>query len=103
MITWDLWKKGFDAWEDATAKYAELWLRSPMTLVPAGSLFTAMMKTKAARDKAVASLWSAVGIPTRHDQERSLHALNQIQSRLADLEDKLAEMHAAKHDEAAKQ
>ena len=103
MITWDLWKKGFDAWEDATARYAEQWLRSPMTLVPAGSLFTAMMKTKAARDKAVASWWSAMGIPTRHDQERSLHALNQIQSRLADLEDKLAEMHAAKHSEAAKQ
>ena len=44
-----------------------------------------------------------MGVPTRHDQERSLHALNQIQSRLADLEDKLAEVHAAQHAEAAKQ
>ena len=94
MITWDLWKKGFDAWEDASAKYAEQWLRSPATLVPAGSLFTAMMKTKAASDKAVAAWWSAMGIPTRQDQERSLHALNQIQSRLMDLEEQLETMKA---------
>ena len=55
-----------------------------------------MMKTRAAGDKAMASWWSAVGIPTRRDQERSLHALNQIQSRLADLEEKLSEMQPPK-------
>ncbi len=102
MITWDLWKKGFDAWEDASARYAEQWLRSPATLVPAGSLFTAMMKTKAASDKAVAAWWSAMGIPTRQDQERSLHALNQIQSRLADLEEKLADLQSSKTADASK-
>ena len=96
MITWDLWKKGFDVWEDATAKYMEHWLRSPMVLTPAGSMFTAMMKTKAANDKALASVWSAVGIPTRHDQERALHALNQIQSRLSDLEESIADLKAPK-------
>lgn len=95
MSTWDLWKKGFDVWEDATAKYVEQWLRSPATLVPAGSLFTAAMKTKAAGDRAVAAVWSAMGLPTRRDQERELHALNQIQSRLADLEERLAEMQSA--------
>lgn len=92
MITWDLWKKGFDAWEDATAKYLEHWLRSPAVLTPAGALFTAAMKTKAAHDKAVDAWWAAMGLPTRRDQERSLHALNQIQSRLADLEEKLADL-----------
>ncbi len=102
MITWDLWKKGFDAWEDASAKYAERWLRSPATLVPAGSFFTAMMKTKAAGDKAMAAWWSALGISTRQDQERSLHALNQIQSRLADLEEKLADLQSAKTADGSK-
>jgi hypothetical protein len=96
MLTtaWDLWKKGFDAWEDATARYAEQVLRSPAVLTPAGSMFTAMMKTKAATDRLTDAWWSACGLPTRRDQERSLHALNQIQSRLADLEEQLAELRA---------
>jgi hypothetical protein len=48
------------------------------------------MKTKAATDKAIASWWAMVGLPTRRDQERSLHKLNQLESRLYDLEEQLA-------------
>jgi hypothetical protein len=33
---WDAWKKGFDAWESATAQYMELVLKSPLVLWPAG-------------------------------------------------------------------
>ena len=97
MMAWDLWKKGFDAWESATANYAEQVLRSPAVLTPAGPLSTAAMKTKAATDKLADAWWSAWGLPTRRDQERSLHALNQIQSRLADLEEQLAELKSPKH------
>jgi hypothetical protein len=97
MMAWDLFKKGFDAWESATANYAEQVLRSPAVLTPAGSMFTAMMKTKAATDKLADAWWSAWGLPTRRDQERSLHALNQIQSRLADLEEKLTDLESKKH------
>jgi hypothetical protein len=89
---WDLWKKGFDAWEDATARYTEQVLRSPAVLTPSGAMFTALMKTKAATDRLAEAWWSAWGLPTRRDQERALHALNQIQSRLADLEEQLAEL-----------
>ena len=62
-------------------------------MVTEGSTFfyvKALMKTKAATDKLADAWWSAWGLPTRRDQERSLHALNQIQSRLADIEEKLA-------------
>ena len=86
---WDTWKKGFDAWEGATAKYFESVLKSPLVLEPAGAALTAAMKAKTARDKAIAQAWAALGLPTRRDQERILHALNQIQSRLLDLEEKL--------------
>jgi hypothetical protein len=48
------------------------------------------MKTKAATDKAMAAWWSTIGLPTRRDQERSLHKLNQLESRIADLEEQLA-------------
>ena len=86
---WDTWKKGFDAWEGATAKYFESVLKSPLVLEPAGAALTATMKAKTARDTAIAKAWAALGLPTRRDQERILHALNQIQSRLLDLEEKL--------------
>lgn len=96
MLLWETWKKGFDAWENATAQYAETFLKSPAILTPGGALLSAAMKAKAASDKAVAQAWGSVGLPTKRDQERTLHALNQIQSRLLDLEERLAERPAAR-------
>jgi len=87
---WDMWKKSFDAWESATAQLVEQWMKSPLVLGPSGALLTAVMKAKAAGDKASATLWGAVGLPTKRDQERTLHLLNQIQSRLMDVEERLA-------------
>jgi hypothetical protein len=52
------------------------------------------MKAKAAGDDATARWWSLWGLPTRRDQERSLHALNQLQSRILDLEERLADAEA---------
>lgn len=90
-MIWDTWKKGFDSWENATAQYVEHWMKSPLLLQPMGSLLTASMKMKAAADKAAAGFWGAMGLPTKRDQERALHALNQLQSRLIDLEEQLEE------------
>ena len=58
-------------------------------------MLTAAMKTKAATDRAVAAWWSTLGLPTRHDQERALHKLNQLESRLYDLEEQLYTANAA--------
>lgn len=91
MLLWDMWKKGFNAWENATAQYTEAVLKSPLVLGPSGAMLSAVMKSKAATDKALAQAWGRVGLSTRRDQERTLHALNQIQSRLIDLEEKLEE------------
>lgn len=89
---WDLWKDGFYAWENATAKMVETCLRSPLVLGPSGKLMTTLFKAKASRDKALADWWSACGMPTRGDQERTLHLLNQLHSRLHDLEEKLEDL-----------
>ena len=86
---WDLWKKGFDAWEDATAKFLEQWLKSPLVLGPSGAMLTAFMKTRAATEQAKAKIWGEMGLPTKRDQERTLHLLNQLHSRVLDLEEKL--------------
>jgi hypothetical protein len=92
MFGWDLYKKYFQAWEGATAQYLEVWLKSPLVLEPAGAWLSAAMKAKSAGDRAAAQMWGSLGLPTKRDQERSLHALNQIQSRLADLEERLEAM-----------
>jgi hypothetical protein len=91
MTLWDWYKKGFYAWEGATAKVLEQWLKSPLVLGPSGALLTATMKAKAQSDRIAATVWGAWGLPTKRDQERMMHALNQVQSKLIDLEEKLAE------------
>lgn len=89
MIGWNTWKKSFNVWEKHTADYMDQVLRNPAVLGPAGSLLTLAMKTKTATDKAVATWWGAMGLPTKRDQERSLHKLNTLESRLLDLEERL--------------
>ena len=89
-MVWELWKKGFDAWEQTTARYLEGVLRSPTVLAPSGAVLSAVLRTKAMGDRAMAAWWGAVGLPTKRDQERTLHRLNQLESRLLDLEERLA-------------
>jgi hypothetical protein len=86
---WETFKQYVGAWESNTAKIAEQFLRSPLVLSPAATMLTAAMRTKALADKNLAAAWGALGLPTRRDQERTLHALHEIQSRLFDLEERL--------------
>lgn len=89
-MTWETWKQGFTAWEHATSQFAEQLLTNPTVLRPAGAMLTATMKAKAATNRVTRGLWSALGLPTREDQLRSLHKLNQLESRILDLEEQLA-------------
>ncbi len=91
-MIWDLWKKSFYAWEDATAKYLEQWMKSPLLLAPSGMMLGGAMKAKAAYDKAASSWVGHLGLATKRDQERTLHVLHQIESRMIDLEERLAEL-----------
>jgi hypothetical protein len=88
---WSQWKAAFDAWESSTATWVEEWMKSPLVLGPSGAFLTAAMKAKKAADDAKAQLWGQMGLPTKRDQERALHLLNQLQSRILDLEEKLAD------------
>ena len=94
MDMWEQWKKGFFAWENATADYMEQVLKNPGVLGPSGQLLGGAMKARAAGAEALAQFWGGWGLPTKRDQERTLHALNQIQSSLIDLEERLAELEA---------
>ncbi len=92
--SWDLMKQYFFAWEGTTAKYLEAWMKSPLVLEPAGAWLSAMMKTKAMSDRAMAHAWGNAGLATKRDQERTLHAIHQLESRLIDLEERLLELSA---------
>ena len=94
-MLWETWKKGFDAWENATAKYMESVLKSPLVLGPSGMLLGTAVKAKAAYDKAASQWVGSMGMATKRDQERALHALNQLESRLLDLEEKIADLKKA--------
>jgi len=89
MNPWEIYKKFFNAWETTTAQYMETVMKSPLVLEPGGAWLTAMMKAKTQTDKVAAGFWGSLGLPTKRDQERALHKLNQLESRLLDLEEKL--------------
>ena len=82
-------KKAFDAWESTTADHIEKWMKSPLVLGPVGLLLTKAMKVKEAHDKLMSACWTALGLASRRDQERTLFALHKLESRLHDLEEKL--------------
>ncbi|PJB43005.1 MAG: hypothetical protein CO108_10810 [Deltaproteobacteria bacterium CG_4_9_14_3_um_filter_63_12] len=89
LNVWEQWKKGYYTWEAATAQLIEQWIRSPLVLGPSGAMLSAMMKVKAKRNEKLAETWGNLGLPTKRDQERSLHLLNQLHSRISDLEERI--------------
>ena len=82
-------KKAFDAWESTTAGYVEKWMKSPLLLAPIGTLLTQAMRLKEAQDRLFTACWSALGLSTKRDQERTLFALHKLEGRLLDIEEKL--------------
>ena len=71
-------KKGFDAWEDATARYAEQVLRSAR-FTPSGSMFTALMRAEGGDGQARRRLVERLGPPEpAATRSARSHALNQI-------------------------
>jgi hypothetical protein len=85
---WSAWRRWFDAWEGATARVLEQGLKNPWLLEPGGALLTGVMRLKSLSDRWVDAWWSAFGLATRREQERALHELNRLHSRLLDLEER---------------
>jgi hypothetical protein len=95
MNLWKTWKTAFDAWENNTAQMLDPLVRSSAVLEPMGFALSATMKLKAVSDKMTAAWWGSLGLPTRHDQERALHKLNVLESRILDLEEQLEDAREA--------
>jgi len=87
--SFDQWKKSFDAWEQATAKMTEELMKSPLMLGPSGAMLLGLMRMKKTSDAVMSAWWGVLGLPTRHAQERTLHEIHRLQSKLLDLEETL--------------
>lgn len=84
------WRQWFERWDEgATAAFEQL-LRNPSLLELGGSALTTMMRLLSLSQRTRDAWWAAWGLPTRRDQERLLHELQQLHSRLFDLEEQLA-------------
>ncbi len=97
---WSTFKQAFDAWEGASAPMFEAWLKSPFVIGPAGSSLSAYSQMRVSQQRMMGRWWSSFGLPTRSDQERGLHAMNELQSRLIDLEERLADLQREVDDRA---
>ena len=88
-MNWDKLKVGFYRWEDSTAQILEKVVKSPMLLGPSGTVLGTAMRVKAVYHRTVSGFVGSFGLATKRDQERTLHTLNQLESRMIDLEERL--------------
>jgi hypothetical protein len=80
----------FETWEKRTSEYCERLLRNPALLSAVGGLLTSGYKNKILIDKTLTAFWKNLNLPNKRDQERTLHLLNELHSRIFDLEERLA-------------
>jgi hypothetical protein len=92
--TWDDFKKRFDTLENLTAKALEVGLKSRLFLGPTARALTAGLRAKTNMDKITRTVVGLLGLPNKSDQERTLHAIHRLESRLIDLEEKLEDANA---------
>lgn len=92
------WKQWFEAWDASATQTFEQVLRNPGLLEMGGACLTAMMRMWSATQRTRDAWWSAWGLPTRREQERLLHELQRLQSRVIDLQEELQ----TRDDEAAR-
>lgn len=88
-MIWDTYKKQFSAWEGATTKLLEGWLKSPLLLEPTGAVLGGLVKLRSAQTRMQNAWLNGLGLATRRDQERTLHLLHELESRLYDLQERL--------------
>lgn len=96
MSETNLADKLYATWEKQTAAYFEKVLRNPGFLELSGNLMGAALRSKIVVDQFLMATWKSLLLPTKRDQERTLHLLNELHSRVNDLEDELTDQAAAR-------
>lgn len=89
---WDRLKRSFEAWESTASPLLQRASRSRVVVAPVGMALTTAMRLLALRESALELWWSSLGLATRAEQERALHAVHRLEGRLADLEERLRDL-----------
>lgn len=82
----------YQVWEQQTADYFDKLLRNEAFLDFSGGMLNAALRSKIAFDHLLSALWKSLLLPNKRDQERTLHLLNELHSRIGDLEERLDEL-----------
>src|SRR5688500_17608464 len=84
------WRAWFDAWEPKAAQAWDAAVRRPWLVEPIAATITTLARAKSLGDAVRRRLVRACGLATRDEQDRILFLLQRMESRLLDLEDRLA-------------
>lgn len=69
-------------------------LKSARVTTPAGEWLTLTTRIAALHQQMLGFWWAAWGLPSRDDVHHVLHSLNELHSRVIDLEDRLHDLEA---------
>ncbi len=75
-------REAFDVWEKHTARYWDQVLRNPLFLDMLGTNLRTSLGFQRAFQGILELTWRTWGLPTRYDQERTLHELNQLDTQI---------------------
>ncbi len=93
---WSLFEQTYRAWETAAAPLFESMLGSASTFAPAGKVLGLVTRAQRKQQRFLRDWWGGFGLATQQDQVRTLRAIDELQSRLIDLEEKLEDLEAAR-------
>lgn len=86
MFQTSWFKQAFNLWERTTSACFEELARNSTFLSANGAGLNSVLNFKKIADMSSQYYLSSIGLPTRRDQERTLHLLQQIEGRLDDLQ-----------------
>jgi hypothetical protein len=92
MNSWKVWKNGFDRWEGTTSEYLDKALQNSAFLSSSNALLKAVLHAKSTAHRVVDSGWHRIGLTSRNEQDKALHRINQLESRLLDMEEEIREL-----------
>jgi hypothetical protein len=92
MSSWKIWKSGFDRWESTTAEYLDKALQNSAFLSSSGTLLKAVLHAKSTANRVADHGWNRLGLTSRNEQDKALHRINQLESRLLDMEEEIREL-----------
>jgi hypothetical protein len=79
-------RQAFQMWERTTSAYFDALVRNTAFLTASGTSMNSIFELKKLADLGMRQFLTAMGLPTRRDQERTLDLLQKIEGRLDDLQ-----------------